>query len=333
MPRPTRISDRFPTRRKSGPILRQEDPAPRRNPTPFIAFAVIIVGVGLFWWMTHTRPPSHSTPRNELGQAASGPASASGSSSTSSAIMNHPPRAELRVRIDSDNPSQLEYSAKFSDDPDPKDADALTYHITFGDGTSVGTASGVHEYEKSGAFTVEATVTDPAGATNSTRRTVEIVPPDLVVTGQPFGNQIAGLRLQQIPMHMENFADLEPRWADAEKVIARRVGLDVRPSDTWYGLHFSGFIQFPQAGRWTLSLNSDDGGRLIVDGKTLINMDLHQPATLQHTTIAVSAGLVPVEIFYYQGEGDATLAFEWKGPGHNQATVPAEAFFHAPDAP
>jgi len=239
----------------------------------------------------------------------------------------------LRVRIDPGIPNQLEYSAKFSDDPDPKDADALIYQITFGDGVSVSAASGVHVYGKSGTFTVEATVTDPAGATNSTRRTVEILPPDLTVTGQPLGTQAAGLRLQRIEARMENFATLEPLWRDAEKLTAPVVGLDQRPSEEWYGLRFSGFIQFPQDGWWTISLSTEDGGRLIVDGKTLINMDMIQPMATQRKTVLASAGLVPVEILYFQGKGGYGLTFEWEGPGRSREIVPAAAFFHAPDAP
>ena len=327
MPRPTRVSGRYPPRRLSGPVPSEVDPGNGRNPTPIIAIMVIVIGAGLLWWMMRGRPvqSSQSAPRGDPGQVATAPAPAS--------VKNQPPRAELRLRIDPGMPNQLEYSANFSEDPDPKDADQLVYQLNFGDGVSVDTASGVHGYAKPGSYTVEATVTDPAGATGSMRRTVEIMPPDLTVTGQPLGTQVAGLHLQRIAVRMENFATLDPLWRDAEKLIAPVVGLDQRPRDEWYGLHFSGFIEIPQDGWWTLSLRSDDGGRLIVAGKTLINVDVHQGSTTQRTTVWVSAGLVPLEIFYYQGDSGADLNFEWTGPGRRQGVVPAEVFFHAPDAP
>lgn len=98
-----------------------------------------------------------------------------------------------------------------------------------------------------------------------------------------------------------------------------------------YGLRMVGFLKFPEAGDWKLTVNSNDGVRIkIADQLILEDPAIHSDRRSPDATVKVpAAGLVPIEVLYFQRKGSATLELYWTPPGKSEAViVPAEAFWH-----
>ncbi len=107
-------------------------------------------------------------------------------------------------------------------------------------------------------------------------------------------------------------------------------GLDDRFKHNW-GARFSGLIEIPETGNWTLFINSDDGSELWIDGESAVqNYGMHGMRE-NSTTLNLSAGFHDFRIEFFQGGGPHGLLFSWQGPNVSKAHIPSSAFFVAGD--
>ncbi|MCG9128929.1 hypothetical protein JT359_15170 [Candidatus Poribacteria bacterium] len=86
-------------------------------------------------------------------------------------------------------------------------------------------------------------------------------------------------------------------------------------------------------GVYTFELLSDDGAKLYIDGKLVIDNDgIHDPRN-RRLSIKLAAGFHPVEIHYFQGPR-YQIALQWfyTPPDRPRQIVPPEAIFH-PEKP
>ncbi|MEN6560071.1 MAG: PA14 domain-containing protein [Acidobacteriota bacterium] len=93
-----------------------------------------------------------------------------------------------------------------------------------------------------------------------------------------------------------------------------------------FALRFRGYIRAPRTGIYIFYLASDDGSRLSIGGKTLVDNDGSHGLSTEKSEIALAAGWHAIEIDYFQGDGDMSLDLSWSGPGFPTAPVPASAF-------
>ncbi len=92
---------------------------------------------------------------------------------------------------------------------------------------------------------------------------------------------------------------------------------DGLPADQW-SIRFTGTLTAPTTGRYILGLNSDDGSRLWLDGKLLVDNWGGHPMTLKTAEVELKAG-VPHElrIDYYETILGAGLSFGWQRIDNN----------------
>jgi hypothetical protein len=83
----------------------------------------------------------------------------------------------------------------------------------------------------------------------------------------------------------------------------------IKPDDSQFGLVFSGWMDFPEAGRVRMILGSDDGSKLYVDGELIIDNDLPHPYQKLSRWVRVPKGLVPFRVEYADAGGDKQLSF------------------------
>ncbi len=83
-----------------------------------------------------------------------------------------------------------------------------------------------------------------------------------------------------------------------------------------FSAKWTGTITPPATGSYTFGLTSDDGSRLLLDGKQVIDNWRDQAAHTETAAVDLTAGTpVEVEVDYYQGGGGSTVNLGWTPPG------------------
>ncbi|MFE2049578.1 ricin-type beta-trefoil lectin domain protein [Streptomyces sp. NPDC059459] len=123
-------------------------------------------------------------------------------------------------------------------------------------------------------------------------------------------NEICTLKAGQTP----NVDRLMPviDWSTADDF-----GLETR-----FVTHVIGNLHAAQAGSYTLRLTSDDGSRLWIDDRLVINHDgLHGPDAPKDATVDLTAGPHSLRIEHFERDGGQQLTLAWKPPGASAFSV------------
>ncbi len=81
-----------------------------------------------------------------------------------------------------------------------------------------------------------------------------------------------------------------------------------------YGVVFDGKINAPQAGEYTFDLASDDGSRILIDGKKIVEDDgVHPAAKIREGKVRLTAGDHAFRLEYFQKANEAQIYAGWKG--------------------
>ena len=112
------------------------------------------------------------------------------------------------------------------------------------------------------------------------------------------------------------FDELKPE--DTGRVPTQVFDIGVAPSlrPDSFGYVFTGVLKVPSAGDYEFSLDSDDGSRLTLDGRVVLEHDgIHGEGSPKRATVPLQAGRVPVRLDYFQGYHGKGLTLTWAGPG------------------
>ena len=103
----------------------------------------------------------------------------------------------------------------------------------------------------------------------------------------------------------------------------------VRQRDDHFGVVYSGYLEVPTDGIYTLYTASDDGSKLYLDGKLVVDNDGQHGVAEESGQVALKAGLHPIRIEYFEHGGGESLAFLYEGPGISKQEVPATSLYHS----
>jgi hypothetical protein len=95
-------------------------------------------------------------------------------------------------------------------------------------------------------------------------------------------------------------------------------------------IRWSGRIRIPEDGEYTFYSTSDDGQRLYVDGKPVIDDWNHHGMQTRSATLTLAAGTYRIKQEFFQGGGGKGLIVQWKGPGFDRQLLTAEHVFTTP---
>lgn len=149
--------------------------------------------------------------------------------------------------------------------------------------------------------------------------------PDGPATVVPGLNWAAYLSGENGWERLPDFATLTPTGVGTTTSF----GLSMAPRELNYGLVFTGYLDVPKGGLWAFSLSSDDGSRLWIGDKLVVDNDgLHQ-FEAQRGEIALNPGRHSVRVLFFQKEGGADLSLSWQGPGMMKPTpIPPRSWSH-----
>ena len=77
-----------------------------------------------------------------------------------------------------------------------------------------------------------------------------------------------------------------------------------------FAIRFRGELAIDTPGRYTFGLYADDGAKLYIDGRLVVDNDGVHPARGKQGYITLTAGIYPVEIHYFQGPRQF-IALQW----------------------
>ncbi len=137
-------------------------------------------------------------------------------------------------------------------------------------------------------------------------------------TAPPPG-QAKGLKVEyydQNPGGAKNdvFDKMKPKTTAVASEISLKLPFLKKPEDP-FGLRFSGSLYAPTAGAYTFFTSSDDGSRLYVDGKEVVNNDGLHGMGEKSGTAPLSAGAHSIVVTYFNNGGGHGLSAAWQGPG------------------
>jgi putative heme-binding domain-containing protein len=90
-----------------------------------------------------------------------------------------------------------------------------------------------------------------------------------------------------------------------------------------FALRFTGAIQVPRSGRYTFYTNSDDGSRLYIDKKLVVNNDGNHGLVEKSGSLNLPAGSHTIVVTYFDSGGSDGLSVTWKGPGLKKQKIAA----------
>jgi hypothetical protein len=77
-----------------------------------------------------------------------------------------------------------------------------------------------------------------------------------------------------------------------------------------YAVVFHGYVDFPSAGLYRLSLSSDDGSKLFINNRLVVDNDFAHPESQLSRLVRAGGGLNPVRIEYFESRGERILKFQ-----------------------
>lgn len=142
-------------------------------------------------------------------------------------------------------------------------------------------------------------------------------------------------RYYQMSGYLEDFPNLpagqKPALERTDQQINFASTLDAFPGtklrDNFY-VNWTGVIRVPKDGEYTFYLESDDGSRLFIDGKPIVDHGGTHDMTEMSGRVTLKAGDHDLKVEFFDAEEDAGCILSWEIAGRSREVVPASALFH-----
>jgi putative heme-binding domain-containing protein len=122
---------------------------------------------------------------------------------------------------------------------------------------------------------------------------------------------------------IETLAKMTPKASGVVPAITMDV--PQRKEKNRFALRFSGAIQIPQSGRYEFFITSDDGSRIYIDDKLLVNHDGLHGMSQKSGKIDLTVGQHTIVVTYFDNGGRNGLAVNWAGPGFKKGPIAPES--------
>lgn len=137
-----------------------------------------------------------------------------------------------------------------------------------------------------------------------------------------------GERIQEIPVP-------DPAAKPRFRRVDKRIDFD-RTFGPFHGtklvddfsIRWTGLVRVPKAGKWKFTTVSDDGSRLAVGRRTVVDNGGSHEMREASGEIELEAGDHEIAIDYFDRFGHAGIRVLWEGPGQNRDVIGPQALWH-----
>ena len=142
------------------------------------------------------------------------------------------------------------------------------------------------------------------------------------------GPGLTGLKFQLFLGNWKTLPDFSKLKAHREgDVKDNLVQIKVDDYKNEFGLVFTGKLDAPKDGEYFFQVASDDGGRISIDGKSVVENDgIHPASAIREGKVKLKKGSHDFRLEYFQGTGQAELFAAWRGPEF--VTTPLSKWVH-----
>ena len=117
-------------------------------------------------------------------------------------------------------------------------------------------------------------------------------------------------------------------WNSYEFSLERDQILPLLGKDTsGFGAVFEGYLQIDQPGAYTFYIQSDDGSKLFIDEKAVVNNDGDHGVIEKSGSVTLDKGKHAIKTEYYNAQGGFWLDVLYKGPGVPRQIIPANKLY------
>jgi len=126
---------------------------------------------------------------------------------------------------------------------------------------------------------------------------------------------------------LPDFARLKPTLVETIPTF----GLGKMAGKDAFGLQLTGYIGVPTDGVYAFYTRSDDGSRLWIGDRLVVDNDGLHGSVEQRGFIPLAAGHHPIRVEFFEGPGDDLLEVAYEGPGLTRQPIPAAVLTHLKD--
>lgn len=114
-------------------------------------------------------------------------------------------------------------------------------------------------------------------------------------------------------------------FADRSRGECRGLDLSKATAPNQFAMRFTGYLDVPKDGVYTLTLGSDDGSLMTLGDGVLIDHDGLHSYEEKSATVALAKGLHPFSVSFFEKSGGYELKLFWSTPGAKKEPVPVGA--------
>ncbi len=114
---------------------------------------------------------------------------------------------------------------------------------------------------------------------------------------------------------MPDFSTMKPRSSFTEQGLSVPKAKEI--AEEYVGRVYTGYIDAPSDEMYDIALTSDDGSKLYIDDKLVIDNDGLHGAVMKHGAAPLAKGWHKVRIEWFNKTGDAALSVSWAKIGEN----------------
>ncbi len=148
---------------------------------------------------------------------------------------------------------------------------------------------------------------------------------DGVVSPAPVPATKQGLTYSYYKFHSGNALKKLP---DFSKINPDKKGhvsgfsLAPRDKDDYFAFAYDGYINISKSGKYAFYTLSDDGSKLYINDKLVVNNDGRHPEKVKYGWVNLTSGSHKIRVEYFENTGSEVLYVSYKGPGIELQAIP-----------